>query len=699
MNIDVQCAAPSGAALPAGAIGAGAVPAGAAGDRPSLDQRFASLIAQLTGDAAAGAAGPPAAGAPAASLPNGVSAQVAGLGGGTPRSTRGARGHRGAETSGAAQANTQASADSGPAIDANDVSDAGDGRTASSSDIANPAPDAAADAIADPAMNGAVPVSLWMFGAQPAAVADLTAVSSGDAPAAMTAMTVTEETTNTTRTTETKDRSGASRNAGSVSRGVAHAAHLRAVGAAAAGTSETAGVPMPADRPALAAGSAASAGGAASVAAAAATRTPTAQTASPGDAPTASLPQPGSREASVPTPQQTRIARAAENVGSTAPRAGFDRAAAPLPAADAASIAQAIGNGALRSLASFAPKIGGSDGAAAPIAEREPGTNGGSQNAASRTPTAQTASPGDAPTASLPQPGSREASAPTPQQAHIVRAAENVGSTAPRAGFDRAVAPQPAADAASIAQAIGNGALRSLASFAPKIGGSDGAAAPIAEREPGTNGGSQNAAPRDSKGDRGVTGAFADRAYRDEAQALASAAFDVAAAAPLQAERAISALARAVDIVAPGAPASTGTAAPVPPPGDVQLSIPDDNDLRRQIVQAIKFQWRDGAGDVRLTLQPEYLGDVAIALRVEQNGGVTAHVNAGAADVRAWISANEPLLRQGLAEQGLTLDRLVVAREQEDTAANHEGQRRQPQQEKTRDQPKRRETAIFEVIV
>jgi flagellar hook-length control protein FliK len=128
-------------------------------------------------------------------------------------------------------------------------------------------------------------------------------------------------------------------------------------------------------------------------------------------------------------------------------------------------------------------------------------------------------------------------------------------------------------------------------------------------------------------------------------------------------------------------------------------TIPDESDLRRQLVQAIKFQWRDGAGDVKLTLQPGYLGDVAISLRVEQNGGVTAHVQADASDVRSWISANEPLLRQGLTEQGLTLDRLVVAQEKEEATSDHEGRKRQPQQETPEQLPKRRETAIFEVIV
>jgi flagellar hook-length control protein FliK len=119
-------------------------------------------------------------------------------------------------------------------------------------------------------------------------------------------------------------------------------------------------------------------------------------------------------------------------------------------------------------------------------------------------------------------------------------------------------------------------------------------------------------------------------------------------------------------------------------------------------VQAVRLQWRDGVGDARLTLQPDYLGDVTISLRVEQ-GGVTAHVNAESADVRAWMSANEPSLRQGLAEHGLTLDRLIVSEEPADATPDRDGRRqRAPQEEQQQPRkapPRRPETATFEVVV
>jgi len=126
----------------------------------------------------------------------------------------------------------------------------------------------------------------------------------------------------------------------------------------------------------------------------------------------------------------------------------------------------------------------------------------------------------------------------------------------------------------------------------------------------------------------------------------------------------------------------------------------DDGNLHRQIVQAIHLQSRNGIGDARLTLQPEYLGELTIALRVE-NGGVTAHVSAAASDVRAWLGANEALLRQGLLDQGLTLDRLVVSEEPDEPScdAGGHGRQQQPQpEEKPRPRP-RRDTSTFEITV
>jgi flagellar hook-length control protein FliK len=121
--------------------------------------------------------------------------------------------------------------------------------------------------------------------------------------------------------------------------------------------------------------------------------------------------------------------------------------------------------------------------------------------------------------------------------------------------------------------------------------------------------------------------------------------------------------------------------------------------LRSQIIQTMRLQHQGAGGDAHIRLQPHYLGDLTISLRVEQ-GGVTAHLTAGQADVRQGIEANETMLRQHLAQHDLTLERLTVAEEEPATPqrdADHgEGRRETPPK------PRRRRPdtdATFEVVV
>ena len=191
-----------------------------------------------------------------------------------------------------------------------------------------------------------------------------------------------------------------------------------------------------------------------------------------------------------------------------------------------------------------------------------------------------------------------------------------------------------------------------------------------------------------------------DRAGRDDAQMSASQSLDAAVAAQFQAEHTASAGTRAVAIVGADVP-PTAPSVPtlVPAAAGASWVIPDEGDLQHQIVQTIKFQWRDGAGDIKVMLQPRYLGALSIALRVDQDG-VTAHLSAEAANVRAWASANEPLLRQGLAEQGLTLARLVVTDDTPEPAPDRESRRRPPQQDTPETPARPRPDApTFEIVL
>jgi flagellar hook-length control protein FliK len=149
---------------------------------------------------------------------------------------------------------------------------------------------------------------------------------------------------------------------------------------------------------------------------------------------------------------------------------------------------------------------------------------------------------------------------------------------------------------------------------------------------------------------------------------------------------------------------TSAPSAAMPPAGADRPAVLDDHGLHRQMVQAIQLQSRNGVGDARITLQPEYLGEVSIALRVE-DGGVTAHVSAASAQVREWLGANESMLRQGLLDQGLKLERLIVSEEPSSTPARDSRDRdarreQQPQpDEEPRPRPRRDASTTFEVTV
>jgi hypothetical protein len=127
--------------------------------------------------------------------------------------------------------------------------------------------------------------------------------------------------------------------------------------------------------------------------------------------------------------------------------------------------------------------------------------------------------------------------------------------------------------------------------------------------------------------------------------------------------------------------------------------LPDTDSLASQIVQRMRLQWTAGAGTAVVTLDPEYLGAVTINLHVDGSGAMTATLSADNADVRAWMQAHEPALRQQLAEQGLSLDRLQVSDEhpREDEAPADERRRRW--QPPAPPPPKRTASGTFAVVV
>jgi flagellar hook-length control protein FliK len=119
-----------------------------------------------------------------------------------------------------------------------------------------------------------------------------------------------------------------------------------------------------------------------------------------------------------------------------------------------------------------------------------------------------------------------------------------------------------------------------------------------------------------------------------------------------------------------GQQASIGLAAPV-----VMTDAGDAGTVADQIVKAIKIQVRDGIGEVRLRLQPDQMGEVHIALKVDRDR-VSAVLQVERPEVRAQIEGQGQTLRAGLAAQGLKLEDLTVRPMLSDDAQGRNGDSR-----------------------
>lgn len=134
----------------------------------------------------------------------------------------------------------------------------------------------------------------------------------------------------------------------------------------------------------------------------------------------------------------------------------------------------------------------------------------------------------------------------------------------------------------------------------------------------------------------------------------------------------------ALPLAAPGAfAAAAGVIANATQTPPFTMPAPAENLSR--LVQSIRVQARDGVSQASVRLNPEHLGEVAIAIRVD-NGIVTAVVRAEAGDVRQWLRGQEDSIRAALAEQGLTLDEFVV---------EQDGRRGRDQEQQGEEQPRR----------
>ncbi|MEZ5290636.1 MAG: flagellar hook-length control protein FliK [Vicinamibacterales bacterium] len=204
-------------------------------------------------------------------------------------------------------------------------------------------------------------------------------------------------------------------------------------------------------------------------------------------------------------------------------------------------------------------------------------------------------------------------------------------------------------------------------------------------------------APADQAAE-GSAGAGAGQASTSAPGAGAAwrAAFAAAAAGDVHgaAEPARTALKEAVGHVlaqvpdrAPAAPA-VAPAVHAGPPAEIDRQTGDA--VHGQIVRSLRMQWAGSLGEARVTLKPEFLGQVTASITVER-GTVTATLHADTPEVRRWMEANAGTLRDALVEHGLRLDRLEVAEPpREGAEPDRQGRQRGRQQDAPRERPRRR---------
>jgi hypothetical protein len=99
-----------------------------------------------------------------------------------------------------------------------------------------------------------------------------------------------------------------------------------------------------------------------------------------------------------------------------------------------------------------------------------------------------------------------------------------------------------------------------------------------------------------------------------------------------------------------------------------------ESQIHDQVMQSLRMQVEKGGGEATIELNPNFLGRMQVSVKVDR-GVVSANVQADTAVVREWMSTHREELSQSLAQQGMRLDKLVIA----------EPTREQPARDNTRD--------------
>lgn len=144
----------------------------------------------------------------------------------------------------------------------------------------------------------------------------------------------------------------------------------------------------------------------------------------------------------------------------------------------------------------------------------------------------------------------------------------------------------------------------------------------------------------------------------------------------------------------------SGAAVEMAPVRELEPALADS--VHQQIVRSIRLQWTGSVGEARVSLKPEFLGEVTASINVER-GVVTATLHADTPEVRTFIESHAASLRDALVEHGLRLDKLEVAAPEREpqTASDRHQQGRRRQQQEAPPKPRRREaepSATFDFV-
>lgn len=122
-------------------------------------------------------------------------------------------------------------------------------------------------------------------------------------------------------------------------------------------------------------------------------------------------------------------------------------------------------------------------------------------------------------------------------------------------------------------------------------------------------------------------------------------------------------------------------AAPVLPP----LLQQDHTANIEQLVQTMRVMVKDQVTEATVHLRPQHFGEVSIQVRMDGKS-VSAIIHTESSQVRDWMLGQEGTLRNGLSEQGLHLDRLVVQRDGRQDRRDHTQQQPERRRQRQRQQ-------------